>query len=332
MTLGTRKILMNSFLKKQMNLAKEKIFESKNIYIASHVQPDGDNLGSMLALGLALKKINENVYMVKTDPIPSDFMFLPGVENIKEIIDYGDVDLFITLDSSDIERLGQNKRLIDKANFVINIDHHISNTDYGDINIVDSTSGSTAELVFELINILNIKVDKDIGTCIYTGISTDTGSFMYDNTRPETHLIAAELLKIGIDKKNIILNVYQNKSIEKTKLFIKTIENLKTFIDNKVAVVHVTKDILRGTGAKMEDTDGIISFIRDIEPVEVAIVLKELETKEIKVSMRSKKYVNVSEICSKFNGGGHIRAAGCTIYNSLEFAETALINELKKIL
>lgn len=323
---------MNSFLKKPMNLAKERILKSKNIYIASHVRPDGDNLGSMLALGLALKSINENVYLVQTDPVPSDFMFLPGAEDIKEVTDFDNIDLFITLDSSDIERLGQNKKIIDKANFVINIDHHISNTNYGDINIVDSKSGSTAELIFYLIKVLDIKIHKDIGTCIYTGISTDTGSFMYDNTRPETHLIAAELLNIGIDKKNIILNVYQNNSLEKTNLFIKTIENLEMFAENKIAVVSVTRDILKNTGAKMEDTDGIISFIRDIQPVEVAILLKELQSEEIKVSMRSKKYVNVAEVCSKFEGGGHIRAAGCTVYDSLEFAKTALINELKKVL
>lgn len=323
---------MNSFLEKQMNLGKEKILKSENIYIASHVQPDGDNLGSMLALGLGLRSINKKVYMVKTDPIPTDFMFLPGVEYIEDIDDSHNIDLFITLDSSDIERLGQNKELIHKANFIINIDHHISNTNYGDINIVDSDSASTAELIFKMLKLLDVKIDKDMGTCIYTGISTDTGSFMYDNTRADTHLIAAELLNIGIDKKSIILNIYQNKSMEKTKLFIKVLEKLETFIDDKIALVHVSNDMLESTGAKMDETDGIISFIRDIEPVEVAIVLKEIGEKEIKVSMRSKRYVDVSNICSKFNGGGHIRAAGCTIFNSLDFVKEALIQEIKKVL
>lgn len=323
---------MSSILNENMNLAKEKILESKKICIASHVQPDGDNIGSMLALGLALKKINKEVYMVKTDPIPSDFMFLPGAESIKALDDNTNIDLFIALDSSDEERLGHNKKLIDTANFVINIDHHISNTNYGDINIVDSNSGSTAELIFKMIKILGIEIDKDIGTCIYTGISTDTGSFMYDNTRPETHLIAAELLNIGIDRKSVILNIYQSKSMKKTKLFIKTLENLETYFDNKIAVVQVTNDILLETGAKMEETEGIVSFIRDIKSVEVAIMLKELKKNEIKVSMRSKKYVDVSKICSKFSGGGHIRAAGCTIYNSLDVAKESLILELKKVL
>lgn len=323
---------MNNLLIKEMNLAKEKILQSKKICIASHVQPDGDNLGSMLALGLALKKINKEVYMVQTDPVPVDFMFLPGSKEIKELKNYDNIDLFIALDSSDEERLGHNKELIEKSDFVINIDHHISNTNYGDINIVDSKSGSTAELIFKMIKLLEIEIDKDIGTCIYTGISTDTGNFMYENTRPETHLVAAELLEIGIDKKSINLNIYQNKSLEKTKLFIKTLENLEIYLDNRVAIVQVTRDILSETGAKMEDTNGIISFIRDIENIEVAIMLKEFGENEVKVSMRSKEYIDVSEVCSKFDGGGHKRAAGCTIENSLEFAKKALINQLKKVM
>lgn len=323
---------MSNSLKGQMYLAKTKILESNKICIASHVQADGDNIGSILALGLALRKINKEVYMVKTDSIPSDFMFLPGVQDIKDLDDYNDIDLFIALDSADVERLGKNKELIQKSDFVINIDHHISNTNFGDINIVDSDSGSTAELIFKMIKILNIKIDRDIGTCIYTGISTDTGNFMYDNTSPETHLIAAELLEIGIDKKNINLNIYQSKSMEKTKLFIKTLESLETYFDNKLAIIQVTDEMLLETGTKMEDTEGIISFIRDIEFVELAIMLKEFEKDQIKVSMRSKEYVDVSELCSKFNGGGHVRAAGCTIYNSLDFAKEALIEELKKVL
>lgn len=322
---------MNNSLNKKMNLAKEKILQSKKIYIASHVQPDGDNLGSMLALGLAFKKIKKEVYLVKTDPVPKDFAFLPGSEYIKELDNYNSIDLFIALDSGDVERLGHNKKLIKKADFVINIDHHISNTNYGDINIVDTKSSSTAELVFKLIKTLDIDIDKEIGTCIYTGISTDTGNFMYESTSPKTHLIAAELLDLGIDKKSINLNIYQNKSLEKTKLFIKTLENLEIYLNDKIAIVQVTRDMLSDTGAKMEDTNGIISFVRDIENIEVAIMLKEFGENEFKVSMRSKEYIDVSEVCSKFGGGGHVRAAGCTIKEPSKLAKELLINQLKKV-
>lgn len=307
------------------------INDAKSIYLASHIQPDGDNIGSLLGLGLALRKIDKEVYIVKTDSIPKDFMFLPSIDLIKEYDD-SEVDLFITVDSSDEERLGDNKALLEKANKVINIDHHLSNTNYGDINIVDSEAAATCEIVFKLIKEMGIELDRDIATSLYTGISTDTGSFMYDNANEETHLIAAELLSIGIDKQEININIWQNKSLLKTKLFIKTLETMETYFDDKVAIVEVTRDNLRSVGASMEDSEGIVSFVRDIDTVEVAVMLKEFEEGEIKVSMRSKRYVDVSKVCSVFGGGGHKKASGCTINSNLEQAKKDLIQELEKVI
>lgn len=322
---------MNSDGDLNFNNVITEIEKAKSIYLASHVQPDGDNIGSLLALGLALKKMNKNVFMLKTDNIPKDFMFLPNIDLIKEY-DESDIDLFIALDSSDEERLGSNKELLQKANNIINIDHHLSNTNFGDINIVDSYAAATCEIVFKLIKKMGIEIDKDIATCLFTGISTDTGSFMYENANEETHLIAAELIRIGIDKQEININIWQNKSLINTKLFIKTLETLKTYFDDKVAIVEVTRDNLRSIGASMEDSEGVVSFVRDIEGVEVSIMLKEFEENEIKVSMRSKRYVDVSKVCSLFGGGGHKKAAGCTINSNLKEAKKDLIEALEKII
>lgn len=322
---------MNSDGDLNFNNVITEIEKAKSIYLASHVQPDGDNIGSLLALGLALKKMNKNVFMLKTDNIPKDFMFLPNIDLIKEY-DESDIDLFIALDSSDEERLGSNKELLQKANNIINIDHHLSNTNFGDINIVDSYAAATCEIVFKLIKKMGIEIDKDIATCLFTGISTDTGSFMYENANEETHLIAAELIRIGIDKQEININIWQNKSLINTKLFIKTLETLKTYFDDKVAIVEVTRDNLRSIGASMEDSEGVVSFVRDIEGVEVSIMLKEFEENEIKVSMRSKRYVDVSNVCSLFGGGGHKKAAGCTINSNLKEAKKDLIEALEKII
>lgn len=319
---------MNNNLNSMMVKAIEEIKEAKSIFLASHVQPDGDNIGSLLGLGLAIKKLGKDVYVLKTDYIPKDFMFLPHIDMIN---DYNEdaIDVFISLDSSDKDRLGDNKILLNKANNIINIDHHISNTNYGNINIVDGDAAATCEIVFELIKMLNIDIDAEIATCLYTGISTDTGSFMYSNTSAKTHLIAAELLEIGIDKENININIWQNKSLDKTKLFIKTLETLETFFDDKVAIIMVTRDNLRQTGANMEDTEGIVSFVRDISTVEVSVMLKEFEENEIKVSMRSKRYVDVSYVCSLFGGGGHQRAAGCMIASNIEKAKEEILNALQ---
>jgi len=318
-------------IESQVDLGVKKILQSKNIYIASHIQPDGDNLGSILALGMALKKIKEEVFVLKSDSIPSDFLFLPMVEIIQDYEYNDEIDLFISLDASDEERLGKNKDLIFKAKTVINVDHHISNNNFGHINIVDNNASATGELVYKLINRLNISIDKDIATCIYTAISSDTGSFMYDNTSAETHEITAELIRVGIDKSNININLYQNRSIERTLLFINALKTLNFYCENKVAIIKVTQDMVEKSNAKMDDTEGIVSFIREIASVEVAVLLKEFSEEEIKISMRSKRYIDVAKICNNFGGGGHIRAAGCTINAPINSTEELILNEIKKL-
>ncbi len=323
---------MTNTIENQIDLAIEKILNSEDIYIASHVQPDGDNLGSILALGIALKSINKKVYILKTDKIPSDYLFLPLVESIQTFSEMEKIDLFISLDVSDKNRLGKNAYLIDKAITSINIDHHISNNNFCDINIVDSGASATGELVYRIIKKMNIVIDKNIATCIYTAISSDTGSFMYDNTSYKTHEIISELIKIGIDKSNININLYQNRSIERTMLFINAIGTIEFYFDNKVALVKVTQKMLEDSAANMDDTEGIVSFIREIASVEVAILIKEFNDKEMKVSMRSKRTVDVATICANLGGGGHVRAAGVTIYSSIEHAKELILNEVKKVI
>jgi phosphoesterase RecJ-like protein len=322
--------MMNN-IENLFDLAIKQIQESENIYIVSHVQPDGDNIGSILALWMALKNIKERVFILKTDEIPSDFLFLPNINIINEYNHDDNIDLLITLDTSDESRLGKNKDLLNQAKTIINIDHHISNINFGHINIVDSNAAATGELVYKLINRLKIPINKDIASCIYTAISSDTGSFMYDNTSAETHEIAAELIRTGIDKGNININLYQSRSIERTMLFAKALETLKLYFENKVAIVKITRSMVEEVNAKMEDTEGIVSFIREIASVEVATILKEFNEEEIKVSMRSKRYVDVSSLCANLGGGGHIRAAGCTINSPIDIAEELILNELEKV-
>lgn len=318
-----REILLN--IEKAIDLVKK----SNNIFIASHINPDGDNMGSSLALALALKKINKNIVVLKSDIIPTDFTFLPGIDLIKKYDDkLGDVDLFIALDCGDKDRLGENKSLIESAKKVINIDHHISNTNFGDINVVNPKAAATGELVYHFIKQMNIELDKDISTNIYTAINTDTGSFKYESVSSDTHRIVADLLDIGIDKTDININLYENMSFTRMKLFIKSLTTLETFNDGKIAVIEVTQDMLKETGASLEDSEGIISFIRKLSTVEAACILKELKKEDIKISLRTKRYLDASSICNKFNGGGHKRAAGCTIYKNIEEAKELIVKSI----
>lgn len=304
------------------------IKESDNILIASHVQPDGDSIGSILALGMAIEKLKGKVRILKVDDIPSDYQFLPNIELIKEFDDEN-IDLFIALDCGDMERLGSGKKLALKAKQIVNIDHHITNDNFGDLNIVSPSSAATGELVYKIIKKMDVQIDKNIATCLYTAISTDTGSFMYSNTTYKTHLIVAELLKIGININDININIYQSRSMERTKLFLDSLDTLEILLDDKVAIVTTTQDMLESNDAKLEDTEGIISFVRDIDTVEVACLLNEIDESEVKVSIRSKKAIDVSKICNKFNGGGHIRAAGCTIYGSIKEAKKLILKEIE---
>ncbi len=322
---------MNNLIFKNMDRAIKIIKDNDNIFIASHINPDGDNIGSILALGLALKKVNKNVIVLKSDIIPSDYEFLPGVNMIQDYTqDLGPIDVFISLDSSDEDRLGDNKLLLDNAKHIINIDHHISSTMFGDINIVDSKAAATGELVYDFIKKMEIDLDIYIATNLYTAISTDTGKFSYESVTSNTHRIVAELIDTGIDFNNININLYENMSMERTNLFINAISTLNTYENNSIATVKVTQEMLRESGAKMEDTEGIVGFIRKISSVEVACLLKELEEEDIKISLRSKKNVDVASICEYFNGGGHVRAAGCSIYSNIYEAEKIIVNKIKE--
>ncbi len=323
-------------MKKMNNSLKEiseTILNSRQVLIASHINPDGDNLGSSLALYLTLKKLSKNANVLWVDSIPSDYLFLPEIENIKrkEDLNIEDNYTLITLDSANLDRLGINKELAVNASKLINIDHHISNTKYGDLYYVDSESSSTGEIIFELIKELNVDLDSEISNCLYTAISSDTGSFMYSNTTSKTHKIVSKLYENGLNTDEININLYQSNSYKKTILQSKVLMELELYHENKLAVGIVDGDILKSTDTSMEDTEGIVEKIRDIKGIEVAVLIKE-NYENFKISTRSKRYVNVSKLCEKFNGGGHIRAAGCTLdkENTLEQIKTNFIKEIGK--
>lgn len=304
---------------------------SKNIYLASHINPDGDSIGSIMALGLALEQLDKNIKFIKTDTIPNTFNFLPDIDRLQKF-DNVEADILFILDCGSKDRIGEYKKFIDKSKLVINIDHHLDNNNFGDINLVDAQSSSTGEIVFNVIEGLALNINKDIASYLYTAISMDTGRFMYDKVDHSTHEIVSKLIRQGIDKDEININLYQKRSMPATKLFIEGLSSLKTYSEDKIATVKITQDSIKMTNADIDETDGIISFIRDIDTVEVACLLKEINDKEVKLSLRSKRTIDVSSICNVFNGGGHKKAAGCTIYEDIELAEELIVKEIEKAL
>lgn len=309
------------------------ITHSTDICITSHVNPDGDSIGSVLALGLALMRNGyDNVTMFIPDEIPKNLSFLPGVELIKKEISYEKIQTLIALDCGDLERIGLDKETLKSIDFIINVDHHLTNTEFGYLNIINPDSSSTGEMIYEILESMNINIDKDIATSLYVAISSDTGSFKYDNTTYVTHMIASKLLNIGLDTNLINVNLYQSRSIEKTKLLIASLNTMEILEEGKIALAIVTRQMLQSCKATVNDAENIIEFVRDIDGVEVACILKEVEDDVVRVGLRSKNYVDVSAIAKKFNGGGHKKASGCTVYTSIEEGKKIVLKEIKNAL
>lgn len=309
----------------------EAIHQSSKIAITSHVVPDGDNVGSSLAMCLALRKLEKQAEFILDDNIPEVYKYLKGAREVQKAasLEALDFDLVIAMDCGDLERLGAVKQLAERTR-LINIDHHISNTRFGEINLVEVDASATAEIAYKLIKSMGIFIDKDIADCVYTGIVTDTGMFQYSNTTEETHAIAGELIISGVEPNDIYNKIYQNNPKEKVLLMKEALKSLEFFCDSKAAFIAVSKAQMSAITSEDLDTEGIVNLGRDIAGVEVAAFFKEKEVGVIKVSLRSKKVVDVCAIAQGFGGGGHIRAAGCTIKGSLEQAKQMVLQAIEK--
>ena len=308
----------------------KEIKDSKSIAIVSHLMPDGDNLGSCLALYTALKNYGKNVKVIIDDNIPKLYMFLAGINEIERPNPSYRFDLLIALDCGDPERLGKCANYIKQGTTVINIDHHISNTGYGNLNMVDSNAAATGEMVYQIIKIMGIDMNKDISECLYTAIVTDTGQFQYSNTTSITHQIAGDLLNNGVSAPNMYKKIYQTSTKDKVVLLSKALATMQFHFDDRVAGITLDSELVTAALGKDSDTEGVINYARDVDTVEVAYMLKELVSGKVKASFRSKEYVDVMKIATYFGGGGHKKAAGCTIFGSLEEARNQILEQVSK--
>ncbi len=302
----------------------EAIKNNNSFVITSHIDPDGDSIGSILALTLALLKKGKKAVPVVNDDIPKKYEFLPGSNLITKGIS-DNYDALVAVDSSDIERLGFRKELDKYTNVVINIDHHKSNTRFGNLNIVDSNASSAGEIIYKLLN-GKTEIDYDIALNLFTSIVTDTGSMRYSNTTSLTLRILADLVDKGVKPNYVSRQVFEKRSIGSINLLKLALDTLELSADNKVASIYITKEMLEITGALEEDIDGIINYAREIEGVEVAVLFREKEESLTKVGFRSNEWIDVSKIAEKFNGGGHLRAAGCIVEIPLEKARKIVLN------
>ncbi len=306
----------------------EEINKANNIVILTHENPDGDAVGSSLAMYNALNKIGKSVDVIIPE-YPKTFEFLPGSNKILKEGKNINYDLAIALDCGDIKRLDGFSKYFEDAKTKISIDHHSSNTMFADYNFVNPTSPACAQILVIVIEALGVTIDKEIGTCLLTGIITDTGGFKYKSVTAETFEFAAEILSKGVNVSDVYKKVLQTVSKTKFSLMQIAINRIEFLENGKLTFTYITKEDEQKVGAGNNDYDGIVEIGRDIEGVEVSIFLREIDN-GYKISLRSNDYVNVSDICLIFGGGGHVRAAGGNINLPFEQAKAKIIEECKK--
>ena len=295
-----------------------------NIFILTHQYPDGDTLGSACALCLALQSLGKNAKILNNDTIPSKYRYL--FDGIKE--QEFSPEYLVSVDVADCQLLGENLSMYgNKVDLCI--DHHGSNVQYAKESFINSDAAATAEIIYDLIRVLRIEINQKIASCIYTGISTDTGCFKYANVTPKTHLIAADLLKTGIDAAKINRLMFDKKSRQRIELEKLVMGTMEFFFDSRCAFIYITNEMCKQAGVSEEDLDGLASIPRKVDGVIAGATFREKQSGIFKISLRVDGTLDASAICAKFGGGGHKAAAGCVIGGGLTTAKQQILEAIK---
>jgi bifunctional oligoribonuclease and PAP phosphatase NrnA len=311
----------------------EVIRGSQTFCVASHIRPDGDSIGSQLGLTLALKNQGKKVVCWNVDAVPNKLRFLDPGRLVQPPAPGQKFDCVISVDVASAERLGRTVDCIQDRKVFLNIDHHPSNTRFADINWISSREPSTGELIFRLIKAANWPLTPAIADCLFTAVSTDTGSFQYPSTRPSTYAVAGELVKRGANLANICNEVYQSYPLSRVRLLQRVLNHFKLTDNNRIAYFWLRPEDFSRTGAEAGDSEGLIDHLRAIEPVVVACLFEEVEPELVRISLRSKSdEVDVNAIACQFNGGGHRAAAGARIPGRPLSVQRRVVAALKKAL
>ncbi len=306
-----------------MKQITDAIMASESLYIFPHMVADGDSMGSCASFCRLMRNLGKTADIMMEDEIADNLKFLDKgyVTFVDENTVVPQRDLCVALDCSSIDRFPKREKMFFSAGKqTICIDHHKTEFNYADINLVDPTAASNTELLYELYEFMGVEIDKEMAEAIYTGIVTDTGNYQYTNTTKKTHIITAELYGLGIDTKQINITLFQSVRPQKLMLRNTILNTLEMRCDGRASMAYVTLAMYDACDAKTSESDGINATLRDIQGVEMAVFLREKHENEIKVGFRSKDYVDVAEVCLGLGGGGHKHAAGCTIHGSMEEA------------
>ncbi len=315
-----------------MNEVSGKIIAEENICIITHISPDGDALGSSLALYILLKNMGKKCRILCDDMIPHKYMFLPRVQDIARPEKGEACGCAVSVDCADLHLMGDASELFKAARLQVCIDHHASNPHYAPHEVLDTGASSAGEVVFNIIQDMQAQITDDIAICLFTAISADTGNFSYSNTSKQTFLAAAELSTHNIDIVDITSRLHKIRSATYMRLLARTLKSLTLYLDGKLAVISLTKQEIDELQDGVTEYEGLIDSAREIEGVEAAAFLREVGENRYKVSLRSRPQIDVRLLAEKYSGGGHTNAAGCQINGTLEEAIQTLTKEFGVIL
>ena len=322
-----------------MNQIIRYLKNSDHILVASHTNPDGDAIGSLIAMGLCFDGLNKKSTLYNESPIPAVYRFLPAANRVENTVKNGKYDLAVILDCGDLQRIGKAVSAVRQIPIIVNIDHHVTNTRFGHLQLIDTSACATAEIIYRLIKRMNVSFDKAIATSIYTGILTDTGSFRFSNTNRAAFSICQEMVELGVDPYNIAQHVYGTYSLGRIKLLNLALDSIEISNNGKLSIMTLSQDMFDETNTQAEDGDGLINYAKRIEDVKVAALIQENRNGKEKskknnrfdVSLRSDGTVDVASIAASFGGGGHSIAAGFSIETTLSDITSQILKLAEKI-
>ena len=316
-----------------INKTKKALKGFNRFLITSHINPEGDSLGSQLAMANLLESLGKECVIYNNDRVPAHYLFLPGSRLIRQALGgkKKKFDAAIVLDCPNLRRTGRVMSAVKKCRFIFNIDHHVSNERFGDLNWIETGASSVGEMIFTLHKKMNCEITKETALYIYIAILTDTGSFNYSNTSRATHEIVSELLAHGIAPYDVSKSIYESKAIGDIRLLGRVLSGLKVSAGGKLAYIVVRKKLFKNTGTTPLACENFVNFARSVKGVEVAVFFREDMKKKgyVHVSMRSGKKIDVNRIASFFGGGGHRSASGCTVRGNFENVKKKVLSRIK---
>jgi bifunctional oligoribonuclease and PAP phosphatase NrnA len=306
--------------------------EKDRFLVACHENPEGDAIGSELALALALRKMGKTATVLNADPVPGNLLFLPGADTVVFEEDGSRYDVAVVLDCGSPERTGRVAPELRKCPLLVNIDHHRTNGDRGELSLVDPDAAATGLLIHRVLSAMGYDICLDVATNIYVAVLTDTGSFHYSSSSPEAFEVAGEMVRRGVDPWAVAERVYETQSANRLRLLGRVLDTLEVSACGKVASITTMRETLREFAAGKDALEGFINYPRSIVGVEVAVSFREEEGDVFRVSFRSKGRADVSAVAARFGGGGHRNAAGCTVPGALPDVKRKVLEALAAVL